>query len=447
MVSRTEGDINLTSERSKWQEKFLSQDTINVLEEDSDVFIHQALSSPCLDCVTGVDGIYLYTKDGRKIMDFHGNSVHQLGYNHPYLINALEKQLRTLSFSPRRFTNEKAIALAQKLSALNGGGKKVLFTPSGSSSIGLALKMVRYTKKKFKTISLWDSFHGANLDAISVGGESHFRKNIGPLLPGTEHIMPYNSYRCPFGDCKACNFKCLDYLEYICRCEGDIGAIIMEPVRCTDVQIPPKEYYKRIRRICDDYDIALIFDEIPTAFGRTGKMFVYQHYDIEPDILVVGKGLGGALYPISAVIAKESFDVCEEISLGHYTHEKSPLGAAVGLALIEYIEKANLLEKVEEIGNYMTQRLQKMQERFACIGDVRSIGALLAVELVKDRESKEKDVMLAERILYRCLEYGLSFKVSQGNVLTLAPPLIISQEELTRAMDILEKAIEEQQGN
>lgn len=159
---------------------------------------------------------------------------------------------------------------------------------------------------------------------------------------------------------------------------------------------------------------------------------------------MVGKGLGGALYPISAVIAKESFDVCEEISLGHYTHEKSPLGAAVGLALIEYIEKANLLEKVEKIGNYMRQRLQKMQERFACIGDVRSIGALLAVELVKDRESKEKDVMLAERILYRCLEYGLSFKVSQGNVLTLAPPLIISQEELTRAMDILEKAIEEQ---
>lgn len=130
MVSRTEGDINLTPERSKWQEKFLSQDTINVLEEDSDVFIHQALSSPCLDCVTGVDGIYLYTKDGRKIMDFHGNSVHQLGYNHPYLISALEKQLRTLSFSPRRFTNEKAIALAQKLSALNGGGKKVLFIPA-----------------------------------------------------------------------------------------------------------------------------------------------------------------------------------------------------------------------------------------------------------------------------------------------------------------------------
>lgn len=443
MISRTEGDINLTPERTKWQKKFLSQNTVNILEEDSNVFIHQALSTPCLDCVTAVDGIYLYTKDGRKIMDFHGNSVHQLGYNHPYLINALEKQLRQLSFSPRRFTNETAIALAQKLSELNGGNKKVLFTPSGSSSIGLALKMVRFAKKKFKTISLWDSFHGANLDAISVGGENHFRKNIGPLLPGTEHIMPYNSYRCLFGSCQSCHLKCLDYLEYICNCEGDIGAIIMEPIRCTDVQIPPKEYYKRIRKICDTYDIALIFDEIPTAFGRTGKMFAYQNYEIEPDILVVGKGLGGALYPISAVIAKKSFDVCGEISLGHYTHEKSPLGSAVGLALIEYIEKENLLDKTKEMENYLLQRAKEMKSRFSCIGDVRGIGALVAIELVKNRETKEKDSLLAEQILYHCLEYGLSFKVSQGNVLTLAPPLIISHEELERAMNILEKAIEQ----
>lgn len=442
MISRTEGDINLTQERSRWQEKFLSQNTKNILEEDSRVFVHQALSTPCLDCVDGVDGIYLYTRDGRKIMDFHGNSVHQLGYNHPYLISALEKQLRQLSFSPRRFTNETAIALAQKLSTLNGGNKKVLFTPSGSSSIGLALKMVRFAKKKFKTISLWDSFHGANLDAISVGGESHFRTGIGPLLPGAEHMMPYNSYRCPFGDCRLCNLKCLDYLEYICRCEGDIGAILMEPIRCTDVQIPPKEYYQRIREICDRYDITLIFDEIPTAFGRTGTMFAYQNYEIEPDILVVGKGLGGALYPISAVIAKESFDVCGEISLGHYTHEKSPLGAAVGLALLTYIEKENLLDKAKEIGRIMFRRSKQMEERFSCIGDVRNIGALLAIEMVKEKESKEKDNSLAEKILYRCLKQGLSFKVSQGNVLTLAPPLIISREELERAMDIVEEAIE-----
>lgn len=440
MASKTEGDINLSHERKKWQKNHISPQTKALLEEDSRYFIHQALSTPCLDCVTGAEGIYLITNDGQKIMDFHGNSVHQLGYHHPYLTNAFRQQLEELSFSPRRFTNKTAVALAKKLSSLTGGNRRVLFTPSGSASISIALKMVRYATGKFKTVSLWDSFHGANLDAVSVGGENHFRNGIGPLLPGCEHMIPYNSYRCLFGDCRDCRLKCLDYLEYICRCEGDIGAIVMEPIRCTDVQIPPKEYYSRVRQICDAYDIALIFDEIPTAFGRTGKMFAYENYSIEPDILVVGKGLGGALYPISAVIAHEKFNVCQEISLGHYTHEKSPLGTAVGLALIDYIEKENLLDRTVHIEHYIRSRTEKMQKKYPCIGDIRGIGALFAIELVEERDKKTKAEKLAEQVLYYCLSHGLSFKISQGNVLTLAPPLIISDEQLKTSMDILEDA-------
>ena len=215
----------------------------------------------------------------------------------------------------------------------------------------------------------------------------------------------------------------------------------MEPIRCTDVQIPPREYYRRIRRICDDYGILLIFDEIPTAFGRTGTMFAFENYDIEPDILVTGKGLGGSLYPISAIIAKESLDVCQDISLGHYTHEKSPLGCAVGLALLEYIEQEHLLEHVADLNALMERRAEKMKASLPAVGDVRLIGALLGIELVRDRETKEKAVDEAEKILYRCLEQGLSFKISQGNVLTLAPPLIISEAELSRALDIVEEAI------
>lgn len=282
---------------------------------------------------------------------------------------------------------------------------------------------------------------GANLDTISIGGEAHFRSGIGPLLPGCEHVLPYNSYRCPFGDCNECGLKCIDYIEYVCRCEGDIGAIIMEPIRCTDVQVPPKEYYRRLRKICDDYDIALIFDEIPTAFGRTGKMFAFQNYDIEPDILVIGKGLGGSLYPISAVIAKPEFNVCQDISLGHYTHEKSPLGCAVGLALIEYMEKEDMLGHVAKLNALMKRRTDEMKKNIKAVGDVRLVGALLGIELIKDPETREKAVDEAEKILYNCLENGLSFKISQGNVLTLAPPLIITEEELNHAMDIVEAAI------
>lgn len=442
IFNKTEGDINTTEERTRWQETFLSDRSKELLDEDAKYFLHQALSTPCLDPITGVDGIYIMDEDGRKFMDFHGNSVHQMGYNHPYLLEALQKQLAELSFSPRRYSNRTATALARKLTEMMPGeGWRVLFTPSGASSNSIALKIARKAKGKHKTISLWDAFHGANLDTISIGGEAHFRSGIGPLLPGCEHVLPYNSYRCPFGDCGECGLKCIDYIEYVCRCEGDIGAIIMEPIRCTDVQVPPKEYYRRLRKICDDYDIALIFDEIPTAFGRTGKMFAFQNYDIEPDILVIGKGLGGSLYPISAVIAKPEFNVCQDISLGHYTHEKSPLGCAVGLALIEYMEKEDMLGHVAKLNALMKRRTDEMKKNIRAVGDVRLVGALLGIELIKDPETREKAVDEAEKILYNCLENGLSFKISQGNVLTLAPPLIISEEELDHAMDIVETAI------
>lgn len=442
IFNKTEGDINLTEERARWQETFLSEKSKALLEEDSKYFLHQALSTPCLDPISGVDGIYIIDEDGRKIMDFHGNSVHQLGYNHPYLLEALHRQLDELSFSPRRYSNRTATALAKKLTGMMPEeGWRLLFTPSGAASNSIALKIARKATGKHKTISLWDAFHGANLDTISIGGEAHFRSGIGPLLPGCEHVLPYNSYRCPFGKCDGCGLKCIDYIEYICRCEGDIGAIIMEPIRCTDVQIPPQEYYRRLRKICDDYEIALIFDEIPTAFGRTGKMFAFQNYDIRPDILVVGKGLGGSLYPFSAVLARPGFNVCGDISLGHYTHEKNPLGSAVGLALIEYIEKENILEHVAGLNALMRERTDAMMREIPAVGDVRLIGALLGIELVKDRATGEKDVDNAEKILYHCLERGLSFKISQGNVLTLAPPLIITKEELGHALDIVEEGI------
>lgn len=442
IVSKTEGDVNLTEERARWQKTFISEESQKLLEEDGKYFLHQALSTPCLDAIAGVDGIYIIDEDGRKFMDFHGNSVHQLGYNNPYLVDAMKKQLSQLSFSPRRYSNRTETALAKKLTSLMPGeGWRVLFTTSGASSNSIALKIARKVTGKHKTISLWDAFHGANLDTISIGGEAHFRSGIGPLLPGCEHVMPYNSYRCPFGDCKECGLKCIDYIEYVCRCEGDIGAIIMEPVRCTDVQIPPAEYYRRLRKLCDDFGIVLIFDEIPTAFGRTGKMFAFQNYDIEPDILVVGKGLGGSLYPVSAVIARPEYNICGDISLGHYTHEKSPLGCAVGLALIEYIEKEDILGHVMELSALMKRRAEDMKKKYEAVGDVRLIGALLGIELVKSRKTREKAVDEAEKILYECLENGLSFKISQGNVLTLAPPLIITEEELDHAMDIVENAI------
>lgn len=396
------------------------------------------MSTPCLNVLKGAAGIHLIDSQDRRIMDFHGNSVHQIGYGHPHVLAAVTRQMQTLPFLPRRFAHPLVTDLAEKLSALAPGDlNKVLFAPGGTSAIGMALKLARKVTGRFKTVSMWDSFHGASLDAISIGGEGVFRGGIGPLLPGTSHVMPYDGYRSMFDD----PLKCLDYLDYVMERETDVGAVVLETIRATEVHVPPVEYHQRLRAICDKHGALLILDEIPTALGRTGRMFAVEHYDIVPDMLVIGKGLGGALFPMAALIAREGLDVAGDISLGHYTHEKSILGSAAASATLEVIEGEGLLEHTRTLGEHFRERLEDMQQRHGLIGDVRSIGLIGAIELVADRATKERASAAAERILYRCLSDDLSFKVSQGNILTLGPPLIITREQLDEALDIIERAI------
>jgi 4-aminobutyrate aminotransferase len=300
------------------------------------------------------------------------------------------------------------------------------------------LKLARAITKKFKVVSFWDSFHGASLDAISVGGESAFREYMGPLMPGVERIPPPVTYRGIFENNES---KCLEYLEYVFEKEGDIGAFMVETIRNTDVQIPSKHFWTAARNLCNKYGVLLILDEIPIALGRTGKMFAFEHYDIEPDILCLGKGLGGGIFPQAAIITRDEYNVFGSISLGHYTHEKSPIGAIAGLSTIQFIEENKLLIKVQEDAVYMLSELSRFQEKFSLIGDVRGIGLLWGIELVKDRTTKEKAIAEAEKVMYGCLKRGLSFKVSAGNVLQLSPALTISRDELTEALQILEESL------
>jgi len=441
--NRTEGDINLTSERSKWYAVIQDTDTLSYLEEDADHFLHQALSTPCLDVLASCEGIYLIDIQGKKYMDFHGNNVHQVGYCNPYVINKIKEQLDILPFSPRRYTNVPAIELAKKLgSLLPGDLNRVLFAPGGTSSISMALKLARVVTGKHKIISLWDSFHGASLDAISAGGELDFRKDMGPLMPGVERIPPPMTYRGPFSAAGSNDLAYADYLEYVIEKEGDIGAFVIETIRNTDVQIPSQAYWDKVRAVCTRHNVLLILDEIPIAFGRTGKMFAFEHYGIEPDIICLGKGLGAGVMPMAAIVARESYNVAGSISLGHFTHEKSPLGSVAGLAMLEFIEQNNILEKVQDDAMFMQEETRKLADKFPLIGDIRGIGLLWGIELVKDRETKEKAVKEAEIVMYECLKNGMSFKVSQGNVLQLSPPLTITREELETALRILENALE-----
>ena len=385
------------------------------------------------------EGSVLTDGDGREFLDFHGNSVHQVGYGHPKVIAAIKQQLDTLPFCPRRFTNRPAIALAERLGELAPGNlSKVLFAPSGSAAIGMALKLARYATGRHKTLSMWDSFHGANLDAISVGGEALFRRGAGPLLPGSEHVPALDQAARFFGDDGRAHERLADYIDSILTSEGDIAAVVAEPMRWTTVTPPPADFWPRVRDACDRTGTLLIFDEIPSCLGRTGTMFYCEQVGAIPDILTIGKGLGGGVMPMAAIVARADLDVAGDVALGHYTHEKSPVGAAAALATLDVIAEEDLLARAQALGRRSLDRLTELARRYPMFGAVRGVGLHLGLELIgPDAEAA------ADRMLYGSLARGLSFKLGGGTVVTLCPPMTITDAQLDRAFDILEEVADQ----
>jgi 4-aminobutyrate aminotransferase len=440
---KSEGDLNLSPHRSAWDSQNIDAETRHWLDEDARYFLHQALSTPCLDVLTKCDGIYIEDLQGNRFMDFHGNNVHQVGFGNRRVIDAIKTQMDVLPFCTRRYTNIPSIQLAKKLAELAPGDlNRVLFAPGGTTAIGMALRLARAATGRFKTISMWDSFHGASLDAISIGGEAIFRAGAGPLLPGTEHVPPPDPYRCVWDCGGECNLRCARYVEYVLEKEGDVGAVIAETARSTSL-IPPPGYWEEIRAACDRHGALLILDEIPHALGRTGKMFTCEHYNVVPDMLVIGKGLGGGIFPLAAIIVRENLNVMSRQALGHYTHEKNPVACAAALATIQTIEEDGLIENAKNVGAYALERMRAMMQKYELIGEVRGLGLLLGMELVRARGTRERATDEAERVMYSALGKGLSFKVTMGNIITLTPPLTITMDKMQRALDILDASLRE----
>jgi 4-aminobutyrate aminotransferase len=433
-----EGDVNSSLGRAAWVAG-LGTTARARLDEDERYFLRQSLSTPCWDVLERARGATLVDVEGREILDFHGNSAHHVGYGHPRVVEAVKAELDRLPFSPRRYTNAPAIALARRLAELAPGDLgKVLLAPSGAAAVGMALKLARYATGRHKTVSMWESFHGANLDTISVGGEALFRYNAGPLLPGTEHVPPLGMAQRFFGTDGHAYDRLADYIGYVLEVQGDVAAVVAEPVRWTTVDVPPPGFWPQVRQSCDRHGAVLVFDEVPSCLGRTGSMFVCEQFGVVPDILVLGKGLGGGVMPMAAIIARPDLDVVPEGALGHYTHEKSPIGAAAALATLAVIEEEGLVDRARELGRSTLSRLAALAAASPLLGEARGLGMYWGVEVCPWAGASA--VAVADRLLYSCLRRGLSFKVGGGNVVTLCPPLNISTEELDRALDILAAA-------
>ena len=429
-ISKEQGDTNTGSLRAQYVDG-LNEETRHWLAEDAKYFLHQALSTPVMNVLSKTEGAWIEDVHGRRYLDLHGNGVHNAGFSNAEVIAAVQRQLQDkLAFTPRRYTNIPVIELAKKLVAITPAElTRVLFCPGGSEAIEMAVALAKHVTGRWKTISYWDSYHGNGFQSSSIGGEEHFSIGMGPMMPGAFHIEFPNYYRNPWGleDEEAIDEQYLRQLKVILQRNPDIAAIVAEPISSTPV-VPSQSYWQQIREICDAHGIFLIFDEIIEGLGRTGKWFACEHY-VTPDVLVLGKSLGGGLLPLAGIVTKEKHNVLQHRSIGHFTHEKNPLSATAGLAAINYIESHELVKNAAALGDYLIEKLLELKRRFPVIGNVAGKGMHLGIDLVKDMVTKERATLYAEQIMYDCLEQGVAFKVIEGNILTLRPSLVITKDE------------------
>lgn len=441
-----QGDTNTLSGQSTFRDQH-GENTQHWLAEDSKYFLHQALSTPVMNVLSRTEGAYIYDLDGRKYLDLHGNGVHNIGFNHPEVVAAVKQQLdEQLAFTPRRYTNLPAVQMAKKLVEVSPAGlDRVLFCPGGSEAIEMAIILAKQVTGKWKTISFWDCYHGTTYQAATVGGDPHFTLGQGPMVPGAFHVEFPNYYRNPWGlhherDLAQIDDLYLRQIETILKHHPDLAAIIGTPVASAP-HVPTAYFWERVADLCREHDAFLIFDEIVCGLGRTGKLFAHEHY-VVPDVAVMGKSLGGGVVPFAGILTHEKHNVVQDRSIGHFTHEKSPLSAAAGLAVLQVMEKDRIVAHVAEMGIYFRESLLALQDRQPLVGHIDGKGFLISVELVNDQESKKRATDIAQEVLRFCLERGLSFKLYEGNVITMRPALIIGKDEIDFIVSTIEQALE-----
>lgn len=395
-------------------------------------------------------GAVLEDLDGNRYIDmFSSSAVLNTGHAHPKVIEAIKNQINDyIHFSTDYMYAQPQVELAQILTKITPGefNKKVCFGFSGSDSVDGAIKMARSYTGRPKIISFTGSYHGSTYGAISVSAISlNMKRKIGPLLPEVYHLPYPNCFRCDFGkEVKTCERECLKFflnaLETYIPPE-EVAAIIIEPI-AGDLGFvePPKDYMKKLYTCCKEKGILFIVDEVQQGFGRTGKWFSIEHFEVEPDVIIMGKAMASGL-PMSAVVARAELVDSLEMPVHLFTLQGNSTCSKAAIATINVIKEEKLMDNAIKIGNYIKYRFETMKDKYELIGDVRGRGLSIGVELLKDRTTKEKDKVAAIKICYRCWQKGVVLIFLAENILRVQPPLVISFDETKKAMDIIEDAI------
>lgn len=404
--------------------------------------------------VTKGEGIYFWDKEGNKYMDFASQLMNlNIGFSHPKVVEAIKKQADDLPYVAPQFANDARSTLARRIIGLlpdNFG--KCFFTVGGADANENAIKIARAYTGRHKILSRFRSYHGATYGAIALTGDPR-RPPVEPAMPGVIKCFDPYCYRCSFGHTHPnCGMECAEHIREMIMYENPdtVAAIIMESVTGSNgIFVPPTGYMERVREICDEFGILLICDEVMTGFGRTGKWFGFQNYDIKPDIVTMAKGVNSGYVPLGVVAVSSAIASHYEDKMLYcgLTYSGHPLSCAAALGNLDAYEEDNLIAHSAAMGEVLKEELEAMMQRHPCVGEYRSIGLFAAMEIVKSRETREPMVpwngapgVMAD-VGKACLEAGLSLFI-RWNYVFIVPPIIITEAELRDGLSRLDKALE-----
>lgn len=406
--------------------------------------------------VERAEGIYIQDPDGNVFIDLIScRCIANTGHCHPRVIKAIQKQL-SRGF---HWQTAEMYSLADRLGEMTGLSPcQVYWSQAGSMVNDFAIKAARRITGRPNIISFTGSYHGSSMGAISISGyDPSMTRSYGPTMLGVFHAPYASCYRCPFKHTvETCGLACLDYIEDVMFktyvAPDEVAAVFMEPIQGdSGWHVPPEGWHRGLRRICDDHGILLVIDEVQTAFGRTGKWTAMEHWGVQGDIVLLGKSMASGV-PLSAAVLPrdilESTDP-EPIPIHAQSFSGTPLGVAAAHATMDVIRDEKLCKNAEKTGGYMKERLVELMETHECIGDVRGLGLLLGVEIVKNREKKTPDPEMAGKICTEAFKRGL-FVMNMGSyggrALRIAPPLIITREQVDKSIEILGESMRTTQG-
>lgn len=391
--------------------------------------------------------------DGNKYIDLLASAgALNVGHSNQKVNEAVIKQVvdKYIHYTPAYFYHEPMIELAEKLIEITPGDyqKRVAFGLTGSDSNDGAIKFARAYTGRSKVLTFNGAYHGSTYGSITMSGiTTKMRNRMGPFLPDI-YSFPYPyCYRCSYKQKEEnCNLDCLETMRSAFKTylpQDEIAAVVIEPLQGDNgIIVPPKRYIKQLYELCKQNDILFICDEVQQGFGRTGKWFSIENFDVVPDMVILGKSIASGM-PMSAIVGREEIMQAIEPSGHAFTTAANPVCCNAAISTIDIISEKGFFEHVNEIGYLVKERFGEMKKKYEIIGDIRGLGLSIGVELVKDIHTKERNALAASKICYRCYEKGVILLFLNGNILRIQPPLIITREEMLKALDIIDSAIKE----